>query len=78
MVRTTSVYGGIKTDDLDIETYLGAGAMAAHGFWMERYAERKQWLRHWQRVQVSHCLTDFPPGDRTRLASIHAGDFSTD
>ncbi|EMN5132518.1 hypothetical protein LGM58_15865 [Burkholderia contaminans] len=45
---------------------------------MERYAEHRQWLRHWQQVQVSHCLTDFPPGDRTRLAAVHAGDFSTD
>ncbi|RQT16337.1 hypothetical protein [Burkholderia contaminans] len=74
MLRKRNGYGGIKTDDIDIDTYLAAGVMAAHGFWMERYAEHRQWLR----VQVSHCLTDFPPGDRTRLAAVHAGDFSTD
>lgn len=78
MVRKWNRYGGIKTDDVDIETHLAAGVMAAHGFWMARYAEREQWLRHWQRVQVRHCLTDFLPGDRTPLAAVHSGDFSTD
>ncbi|KVW77797.1 hypothetical protein LGM57_18675 [Burkholderia cepacia] len=78
MVRKASGYDGIKTDDLDVETYLGADVMAAHGFWMERYAECRQWLCLWQRMQVSRCLTDFPPGDRTWLAAIHTGDFSTD
>ncbi|WP_175817929.1 hypothetical protein [Burkholderia diffusa] len=78
MVRTWNRYGGIKTDDVDIETYLATGVMAAHGFWIARYAEREQWLRHWLRVQVRHCLTDFLPGDRTPLASVHSGDFSTD
>ncbi|KAB0657270.1 hypothetical protein [Burkholderia diffusa] len=74
MVRKWNRYGGIRTDDVDIETHLAAGVMAAHGFWMARYAEREQWLR----VQVRHCLTDFLPGDRTRLAAVHSGDFSTD
>ena len=74
MVRTWNRYGGIKTDDVDIETHLAAGVMAAHGFWMARYAEREQW----QRVQVRHCLTDFLPEDRTPLAAVHSGDFSTD